>query len=439
MAGFSMGKVYKKILITLLLLLIIAISTGISYAYYEKNNQKDMTLVLSNEILSVNYLDGKSFNLNNIMAGDVYTRKISITNVSKNSTFVTLSLMDIENSSDNLNLSVVDGNNQIVYNDNVTNVDTEIVKTVTLASGKTLNYTLMLKNNGQDNIADFFANILVYNETTKADTVNFKNTILNNNQIKNPQTQVGKEIAIADEGLIKTSDDDGEAYYFRGDVNNNYVEFGGFEWRILRINGNSSIRLISQNPIDDTYAYNSNTEMTDDYTAKLIFDNTDLKTKLNSWLSSNISDNIKYIVNTTFCNDINVYKEENEVEYLNTYDRLLLSNNPTIVCTGTKSKEQIGLITADEVVMAGAYQSTANSSYFLYNANIKNSWWTMSGSQVLVANNVIDGIAINSNGSLSFEKKINIPLLIRPVISLDKNTVVTGDGSIDNPYKIKSN
>ncbi len=33
-------------------------------------------------------------------------------------------------------------------------------------------------------------------------------------------------------------------YYFRGSVNNNYVLFAGFYWRIIRINSNGSIRMI---------------------------------------------------------------------------------------------------------------------------------------------------------------------------------------------------
>jgi hypothetical protein len=433
-----MGKGYKKILITLLLLLIISVSTGISYAYYEKRIPKDATLVLSNEVLSVNYLDGKSFDLSNIMAGDSYTKKISITNVSNANTFVTISLMDIENTSDNLSLIVLDNNNQEVYNDTITTIDMTMVKTVELAPAKTLSYTIMLKNNGQGLVNNFYANILVYNENKESDVVNFKTTLLNNNQIKEPTTIVGKELATTDEGLIKTTDDDGEAYYFRGNVNNNYVDFGGFTWRILRINGDNTVRLISQDGVDNE-AYNSDTSVTDDYTSKLVLANSDLKNKLSNWLSTNITDNIKYIVNSNFCNDINVYKEENEVEYLNPYNRLILENNPTLVCSGTKSKEQIGLITADEVVMAGAYQNNANDSYFLFNPALNNSWWTMSGSQVLVVNNAVDGIIVNGNGSLTFDKKISTPLIIRPVISLDKNAVVTGDGTSANPYKVKTN
>ena len=39
-------------------------------------------------------------------------------------------------------------------------------------------------------------------------------------------------------------DDEGESYYYRGAVKNNYVSFAGFIWRIIRRNGDGSIRMI---------------------------------------------------------------------------------------------------------------------------------------------------------------------------------------------------
>ena len=44
--------------------------------------------------------------------------------------------------------------------------------------------------------------------------------------------------------LCSAPDDYGTSYYYRGNVENNWVKFGGFYWRILRINGDGSIRMI---------------------------------------------------------------------------------------------------------------------------------------------------------------------------------------------------
>ncbi|HBA37853.1 MAG TPA: hypothetical protein DCY94_03940 [Firmicutes bacterium] len=58
-------------------------------------------------------------------------------------------------------------------------------------------------------------------------------------------------VATTDEGVYSIDDDYGKSYYFRGAVSNNYVKFGGFFWRIIRINGDGSIRM----QYDGTQAY----------------------------------------------------------------------------------------------------------------------------------------------------------------------------------------
>ena len=52
------------------------------------------------------------------------------------------------------------------------------------------------------------------------------------------------KIATTDEGLFMTEDDEGASYYYRGAVKNNYVSFAGFIWRIIRRNGDGSVRMI---------------------------------------------------------------------------------------------------------------------------------------------------------------------------------------------------
>lgn len=55
-----------------------------------------------------------------------------------------------------------------------------------------------------------------------------------------------KEVSSFDSevGLYATEDDYGTSYFYRGDVKNNYVSFAGFIWRIVRINGDGTIRLV---------------------------------------------------------------------------------------------------------------------------------------------------------------------------------------------------
>lgn len=66
----------------------------------------------------------------------------------------------------------------------------------------------------------------------------------------NPTTTIGTA-ATTNEGLIKTTDDYGTAYYYRGAVENNYVRFAGMCWRIVRTTGNNDVKLVLYNNDSD--------------------------------------------------------------------------------------------------------------------------------------------------------------------------------------------
>ena len=44
--------------------------------------------------------------------------------------------------------------------------------------------------------------------------------------------------------MYADNDDDGKTYYYRGSVSGNYVKFAGFYWRVIRVNGDGTVRLI---------------------------------------------------------------------------------------------------------------------------------------------------------------------------------------------------
>ena len=62
--------------------------------------------------------------------------------------------------------------------------------------------------------------------------------------IKAKGTPDFSKTATTDEGLYMTEDDEGDSYYYRGAIKNNYVSFAGFIWRIIRRNGDGSVRMI---------------------------------------------------------------------------------------------------------------------------------------------------------------------------------------------------
>ena len=76
----------------------------------------------------------------------------------------------------------------------------------------------------------------------------FAETILAKNEVKTPITTPGAAISTADEALLASAEDDyGTSYYFRGAVTNNYVEFANKCWRIVRIVGDGSVKLVLHN------------------------------------------------------------------------------------------------------------------------------------------------------------------------------------------------
>ena len=428
---------YKRLLAIIFVLLIALSAVGVSFAVYKsETDDENATLVQTDEYLSINYLDGKNFDLKELLPGDTYSKKISITNVSNVSTYLTIGIMDINKTSDNLKLIVIDSDNKTVYDKLITNIDVEVVKGIDLGVGKTLSYTIMVKNEGNTS-CEFYANILAYKEIIKQESKTFKDTILENSRVKELDSEVISSTSEEDEGLIRTQDDNGTTYVFRGNVTNNNVNFGGFNWKIVRINGDSTIRLISVTPLDSQIAYNDDSEVTEDYASKLEYKNSKVKEQLDSFLSSNLQENAKYIVESTFCEDTAVYTEENDTTILGSYNRVYTENKPSLTCAGNKLKEKIGLLTVDEVVLAGAYQNTSNNNFYLITNMVNGSWWTMSGSQIIKKNNVVDAISVNKDGSLNYEKKISTPMYVRPVINLDSNTTVSGTGTVDDPYMIK--
>ena len=99
------------------------------------------------------------------------------------------------------------------------------------------------KDNGFNTLSDCM--LVMNNHESSVDTAK--------TNIKAKGTPDFSKTATTDEGLFMAEDDEGESYYYRGAVKNNYVSFAGFIWRIIRRNGDGSIRMIySGNKTSDT-------------------------------------------------------------------------------------------------------------------------------------------------------------------------------------------
>ncbi len=285
-------------------------------------------------------------------------------------------------------------------------------------------------------------------------------------------------------GIYKTEDDIGTSYYFRGDVENNYVYFANKYWRIIRINGDGTVRMI----YDGTSAHDNGESSTDRQISTSTFNSSSndnayvgymrgatgasdyatthantndstIKTVLDNWYVSNIKDttNEQYVVDAIYCNDREVstadssYTGDGSGTTKTTYkarERLYTNKTPTLKCKQVNdrfTKETtvggatgngaltypIGLITADEVAYAGGTYTSGNSKYYLYTGNY---YWTMSPSYFLGSDAYEYGV--NSSGNLSNSYRVSNNFAVRPVLSLSSGALSSGSGKKTDPFKI---
>ena len=298
--------------------------------------------------------------------------------------------------------------------------------------------------------------------------------------------------------LNNAPDDYGISYYFRGNVLDNYVSFANKTWRIVRINGNGSIRLVlddiakdaSGNVIETAFNSNANDNAyvgymygtvratTYDATHKNINDST-IKTKVDKWYEDNLKTNsANYLADTLFCNDKTLasngiggvttqlgygtnntyYASTERLEY-STGTTDITTSKPTFKCAenatndysrftvdvatlsnGNKTngnlKYPIGLLSADEVSFAGAYKTAqTNKSYYLYNSSITSSWWLSSPSH-WNGPSAYEWVVTGSFG-LIYSGDVGDTGAFRPSINLKASLLINGgDGTKENPYII---
>ena len=232
-----------------------------------------------------------------------------------------------------------------------------------------------------------------------------------------------KEISI-------TSDEYGTSYYYRGKVEDNYVNFAGMCWRVVRIAGDGSIKLILEdqdeecsNTMDGNWniptktedgtsdvgkfgyiEYDANTLTASDGTQNSqtlrimkYLDNDYMNAvgafkkfqtgplanylsylKVGNWCLNDKSYDSMYD-NTTALTSTEIL--DNQIKgvidiYYDSYVRLRgkTTKEPTLKCNGTNMNKfadntdmYVGTLTADEIVYAGGKVDTINEDYYLIN------------------------------------------------------------------------
>ena len=357
--------------------------------------------------------------------------------------------------------------------------------------------------------------------------------------------------ATTDEGIFEMEDDYGTSYYYRGAVTNNYVKFGRWNlntpvvyrgqhsetdtvskeysslqecqnasdynvnctkidragkdmfWRIIRVNGDGSLRII----YDGTAAHENGINNSDRFThtgqpynvlwedakyvgwmygpagtavstskeeAQTNTESSSIKKVVDEWYKMNIVDAgySSAVADELFCNDRSVPGKDvtgssddtglgygtNITDY-GAYARLYNGgasgvnyNNPqpTFKCSEkndafTVSDEEkgngaltypVGLITADEIVAAGAKYGVKNSDYYLYRPS--NWYWSLSPYSMAKNSNTYI-FHVETDGHLTCNYGGYTKGAIAPVINLSAEYVSTmiGDGTIGNEYRVE--
>ena len=277
-------------------------------------------------------------------------------------------------------------------------------------------------------------------------------------------------------GIYAAEDDLGTSYYFRGNVTNNYVNFAGKLWRIIRINGDGTIRMIYDSPSegqrDPTLLVNSSdfTSSRDDnaYVGYMYgtagsstyesthsnSTNSPIKNAVDQWYDTNIVNTgyEDYVADAIYCNDRSVYEGTGIGTTETTYmpGNRLLSSTPTLKCVNkndrfTKSTtlgngklaKKVGVVTVDEVMYAGATSSESNA-YYLYEIlnDSSNGSWTMSpmafSNGGIYSPCVLNGAIYVNPDICYFTSNYAVP-----VISIKGDAIISGTGTSNNPFKVE--
>ena len=326
---------------------------------------------------------------------------------------------------------------------------------------------------------------------------NLAEAIRANNEVQTPLTTPGAAISTADEALLASAEDDnGTSYYFRGAVKNNYVEFANKCWRIVRVGGDDSVKLILHNdntkkvanPCDAannstsaafarysgttyTSAFNSShndnayvgfkygTAGASDYaTTHANTNNSTILTNLETWYTNNLKTYADTIADTVWCNDKtnvtdtsydpwgwtpNGYGYGKNVTYYGATQRLISTNGrtggtgPSLKCNSGLSKinSKVGLITADELAYAGYAAALKNTTTYLQENATDTDWLSLSPS---VFFRVYAFVWSVNGGSGDFGNySVNSDGGVRPAISLIISTTISGGtGTSEDPYVV---
>ena len=512
-------KKHKRIMIYVMIISLICV-VGVSYAFFTAgmSSETSTTVRVDAGTMKITYSGGANINLAGIYPKDDVWATKTITVTGNNTTdaemYYKLTLVVDSNTfktDDPLQYELVSTN---------TSTNGEVIPTISktdltensieLGSGhfvkaNNAKHTYLLKiyyprkatSQNANQGAAFSAHVEI--TSTKAPTVsNLAKVILANNEVKAPLTTPGAAISTADEALLASAEDDyGTSYYFRGAVTNNYVEFANKCWRIVRVGGDDSVKLILHNdntkkvanPFDAannstsaafarysgttyTSAFNSShndnayvgfkygTAGASDYaTTHANTNNSTILTNLETWYNNNLKTYADAIADTVWCNDKTNVEDKTynpwsyggnatglgygtNKTYYGATQRLVSTSGsaggtgPSLKCNGELSKitSKIGLITVDELAFAGYAYELQNTTTYLQENATNTYWWSLSPLDFNLGSAGVWNVGEGTFGRSSAGSTLEV----RPSISIVSSATISGGfGTSEDPYVVE--
>ena len=487
----------KKHIIVGIILVLMAIALGSSLAWWtwSTNNEQITKVNLDVEGVTISYEDGENITNNNLIPTSTKEKGIS-----KNITISTNTQIYLD-----LYLNIVTLPNELkelsfkyaLYEDDLFITDGSFKyhnqdDTIALFKGKEVTdeetYTLYIWIDGNmSNPNTMYNQNFEFNINATATTepsASYQTLVklgLENGGMRDPYIQHNPTTKTE---LYEAQDDYGTSYYFDGHSVNNYVYSADYYWRIVRINGNGSIRLIydgtvahaneevSEDRIVGTTPYNElnndatyvgymygSTRATSYEESHQNLYNSKAKEYVDNWYKTNIVDkgySDKVEEDAIYCNDRSVdlrkYQSNNGGGYgrnagdFMSFQRAINRiSNVTLKCpninldgfsTGNATKGNkkltypIALITLDELKYVGMY--SADKGFYFAGFD----YWTMSPAVFFGTYGQISGVSANRSVYAGLNIN-NSQVGIKPVISLKADTQLSGSGTMTDPYVVQ--
>ena len=242
---------------------------------------------------------------------------------------------------------------------------------------------------GQDNIVEVTVNQGQY-------SYSLNNNCVEKKAVSLIQTLLAKYSEGATNGLVNDTTDS-SVYYFKGSnsqVNNNYLWYGGHQWRVMEFDtSDNTLLLISTQPLTTIQPASSA------WTTQSAYENSYINSWLNDYFYNSLDSSVKNnIVSNTF--NVGIYTDVDEIT----------------------TTQKVGLLDQDQYERAGS-----TDSYL----DIKDYFWL--GNRYYMSN-VCD---VNYNGTL-YGNSPSSAFGVRPVIKISDQIITGGSGTLTSNYEVET-